>query len=303
MRLGGGLLAGLRGRARGGWRAPVPVIALCAPAGNLALPAAVAVIGRLRARGGTPVAVMAGDSPTPERVATVAQGDSPGCGAARLVAAFAPTWVARDPVAGIRAACHGAPSCVLLIGTPRDAAAHGDLSIAVIDAGRGPGGRVLWPLGRWCAPVTRALGRADLGLVIGPPALQARFATRWGKAVPWPWLRGRMAALPTGMDWGGLRALVFSGGGEAGHLRAALRALGAQVLRAVDLPGAASPGPALAARLRREAALHGAQLVTTEADAARLPADLRREVLVLPMRLCVADWGAFDAALARLGAS
>jgi tetraacyldisaccharide 4'-kinase len=45
----------------------------------------------------------------------------------------------------------------------------------------------------------------------------------------------------------------------------------------------------------------GAQLVTTEADAVRLPDDLRREVLVLPMRLRVEDWGALEAALDRLG--
>ena len=299
-----------RRMAQAGWRAPVPVVSVDSLAGGVGLPAALsaalAVIGRLQGRGLLPVVVMRADVPAPVRV--VARGHS--CAdvgdAALLAAAFAPTWVAGDLVAGVRAACEHArangssPDCIVLYGAAYDPGIHKDLSIAVVGAARGFGNGLCRPAGPLPEPLAQALARVDICLSIGPPALQAQFTTAWGRAIPAPLMQGQMAALPTGMDWRGLRALAFSGAGEPGHFLAALRGLGGEVVRAVTLSAAGPLSPALAARLRREAAALRAQLVTTEADALRLPDDLRREVLVLPMRLQVADWGALDAALDHL---
>ena len=88
---------------------------------------------------------------------------------------------------------------------------------------------------------------------------------------------------------------------KADRLAAALRGLGARVLRSEALSDHAPLSETLLRRLDAEAETLGAQLVTTEKDAARLPPEWRSKVLTLVVRLQLADWGPVDDALARLG--
>ena len=80
-----------------------------------------------------------------------------------------------------------------------------------------------------------------------------------------------------------------------------MRALGADMVATRAFADHEPYAPRILARLEAEARLKGAQLVTTEKDAARLPAGFRPKVLVLPVRLELPDWAPLDAALARIG--
>ena len=289
-----------------GYRAQVPVICI----GNLnaggtgKTPTAIALAQRLLARG---VAVHivsrghGGSLPGPVQVdaarhSAAETGDEP-----LLLSAFAPTWISRDRAAGVRAAEAAGAQAVLLDDGFQNPSVAKDLSLVVADAERGFGNGRCLPAGPLREPVARGLARADALLTIGETAAQQRFRAAWGGSVTIPHLKGRLAPLQMGMDWQGERVIAFAGIGHPAKFFATLRAEGAQITRALALSDHEPFQDALLRRLEHEARSTGAQLVTTEKDAARLPGWFRPKVLVLVVRLEVEDWSPLDALLAGLG--
>lgn len=291
--------------ARPGARAGVPVICV----GNLnaggsgKTPTVIALAERLARRGIAAHAVSRGYGGSlagpvrvdPARHSAAETGDEP-----LLLASFLPVWVARDRRAGVEAAAAAGAQAVILDDGHQNPATVKDLSLVVVDAGVGFGnGRVI-PAGPLREPVAAGLGRADAVLAIGAPQDRAAFRAAWGAKLPVPLIEGRLAPLATGMDWRGLRAFAFAGIGRPGKFFASLRDAGAELAGAVALDDHQPIGEALLTRLEAEARAAGAQLVTTEKDAVRLPPEARSRVLVFPVRLLIEDWRMLDAALDRL---
>lgn len=202
-----------------------------------------------------------------------------------LLAAFAPCWVAQDRAAGARAAEAAGADVIVLDDGMQNPSLAKDLTIMVVDAKTGFGNGRVFPAGPLRQTVAQGMARADLVLPIGPERDQAAFMHRWRDALTKPVLPGELRPLQTGMEWSGLRALAFAGIGRPEKFFDTLAAQGVDIVARHSFSDHEKlPLPVLQ-RMEKEANALGAQLVTTEKDAARLPSSYQQKVLTLPVRL------------------
>lgn len=284
----------------------VPVICV----GNLNIggtgktPTVIALAERLKSQGFTPHVVSRGYGGVlegPVRVngrkhKAAEVGDEP-----VLLAAFCETWVSKDRHAGAVEAVKAGADVILLDDGLQNPSLAKDLSIVVVDAGVGFGNQLVFPAGPLREPTDAGLARADVVLVIGGAKKRREFLASAGLPADLPVIEAELKPLDTGMEWENHKVLAFAGIGRPEKFFATLRGLGADIIHAEALSDHQPLNLRLLNRLEADAFFKGAQLVTTEKDATRLPEEFRFRVLTLPVRLAIKDQDVLDIVLKKAG--
>lgn len=217
-----------------------------------------------------------------------------------LLSAFATTWIAQDRAAGAKAAVAAGAEMIVLDDGFQNPSLHHDLALVVVDAGAGFGNGRVMPAGPLREPVAVGLARADMVLRIGSKRQIDVLDATWPGLAEKPCLNAVVEPLATGMVWKNKPVIAFAGIGRPSKFFDTLTELGVNLIATHALADHARLPTALLQRLIREARSHGAQLVTTEKDATRLPHAFRAEVTTLPVRLKITDDSMLRQAIAKL---
>ncbi|MGB6619460.1 MAG: tetraacyldisaccharide 4'-kinase [Xanthobacteraceae bacterium] len=293
-----GAVAALRLQASGR-KAGLPIVCL----GNLTVggagktPAAIAVAQLLHAAHQRPFFLSRGYggrlagpvrvNPALHRARDV--GDEP-----LLLTRLAPTIVARDRVAGAKFAQFAGAGVVVMDDGLQNAALAKDLTIIVVDGGRGIGNGHIIPAGPLRAPLGLQLDRAQALIVVGPSdgaAAVIERARRQGLAIFHARFepdRGVIAAI------GRRKALAFAGIGDPEKFFTTLTAAGIDVAETAGFPDHHRYKATDAAALIARAQAKNLILVTTEKDLVRMAGEPELETLstrssALPARLVIEE--------------
>jgi tetraacyldisaccharide 4'-kinase len=210
-----------------------------------------------------------------------------------LLASAAPVYVAKDRVAGARAALADGADCFVLDDGFQSPSLKKSFSIVVVDGGAGLGNGRVFPAGPLREPVEWGLARADAIVMIGDDA--TGFASRFAKGLPV--LHARLE--PLSRDLAGAKIFAFAGIGRPQKFFSTLRELGCTLAQTREFADHHPYARGEIEAILRDAAALGATPVTTEKDLVRIPADLRAAVATLPVRLVPADPAAFAALVVR----
>ena len=217
-----------------------------------------------------------------------------------MLSANGPVWVARDRVAGARAAIAAGAQLILLDDGFQNPGLHKDASILMVDAGAGFGnGRVI-PAGPLREPVVQGLGRADLAVLLGPSDGRDRSRRDWPELSAIPSLDAGLVPQQTGLPLRDEDVMAFAGIGRPGKFFDTLREMGANLIATHAFDDHQPFPPAILRRLLKESREASAVLVTTEKDAVRLPQSMRTEVLTVQVRFEPTDWEPIDNIVQRL---
>jgi tetraacyldisaccharide 4'-kinase len=205
-----------------------------------------------------------------------------------------PAWIAHDRYAGALAAAQAGAQAIVMDDGFQNAALGKDLSILAVDPHFGIGNGDVFPAGPLRERLGDGVARADAIVMLHNVAGETPTVQSWLADFTKPILTATLqptADLPHG------KLVAFAGLARPEKFFDTLESLGGEVSEAVpfdDHHVYAEDDLNVLAQIAEE---RGAQLITTEKDAARLSSEWRTRVAVLPVAAHFADEAALDALL------
>jgi len=203
-------------------------------------------------------------------------------------------WIARDRFAGAMAAAQTGAHAIIMDDGFQNPALAKDLALLVFDPEYGVGNGQVLPAGPLRERLEHGLSRADAVVLLHNAPIQDAATPNWLAGFDKPVLRAQIA--PTG-DAPPTKVVAFAGLARPEKFFYTLESLGTELLEAVpfaDHHPYSDDDLRLLGQLSEE---HGAALITTEKDAARLAPQWRARVAVLPVSARFLDEAALDALL------
>ena len=220
-----------------------------------------------------------------------------------LLAGVAPTIVARDRPAGLKAATAGGADTIVMDDGLQNPSVKKDLALAVVDGRRGVGNARIFPAGPLRAPLAAQLDHVDAVLVVGEAGHAANVAIDAAARRGLPVFQGRLQPAPEAVAaLAGKPVLAFAGIADPGKFFATLEAHGIPIAIRRLFPDHHRYAAHEMAGLVACAERHGLTLATTEKDMARLRGDPAAATLiarsaVLPVILTFRDATGVEAML------
>ena len=211
-----------------------------------------------------------------------------------LLAAVAPTWVARDRVAGASAAAAAGARTIVMDDGFQNPSLVKSLSLVVVDGSYGFGNGRLVPAGPLREPVEEAWARANGIVLLGVD----QFGYETELAGRLSVLRARLVPSPASQALAGRRVVAFAGIARPTKFFLTLREMLCDVVATHTFPDHHIYSEDQIMALVERAAEQGATPVTTAKDAVRLPPGARAMIKVLNIAVEWDDQPALNALLA-----
>lgn len=216
-----------------------------------------------------------------------------------MLALDGPAWIARDRVAGARAAAAAGVQAVVLDDGHQNPALKKTLSLIIVDGetrdGEWPfGDGSVFPSGPMREPLKAGLARVDAVVILLPadlPEVDPELVEMFGTL---PVFIARLK--PAGPPPSG-PLVGFAGIAKPWKVERALTAAGADLVDFAPFPDHAAFREEDLRFLADRAESYGARLITTEKDWSRLPPDWRARVVSWPVKAVFDDEAGFAALL------
>lgn len=281
------------------YRAPVPVICVgnVTAGGTGKTPVALSIAALVAGRGLAPHFLTRGYGGRlsgPVRVDPDSHGFADVGDESLLLAARAPTWVAKDRAKGAAAAVDDGARAIVMDDGLQNPAVAKDLSLLVVDGGYGFGNRRCIPAGPMREPLAAGLSRAHAVVIVGEDTEEVAAEVEAVRRLPV--LNARFVPAPEAEALAGKRVVAFAGIGRPEKFFETLVLLGAELVEAMPFPDHHVFKDSEIMLACEIAAERDAIPVTTEKDFVRLPPPARAMVTPVPVTLAWED----EAALARI---